>query len=287
MRNIKPPLPFCGHKGHWGAELTQIAAALPVNCFVFDAFGGSGVCAHYIQKVRPDLCVIWNDFDNYQARLAHVDETELARQHFLSYLGLPVPKNTFNPPLTDEQRAFVFDTVRQWLKKYEFVDMQTLSRWFYLYSHKTYKLMSSTGKLYNRVPVVPMRSDACASWLQGCQRTSVTFTGLDTVFQVFGVSVRPRDYINAQDALFVFDPPYLGTGCNDYDNQESLRVLQSIIDCVEHLPFILFGDASIAFWYEALFKNRRVLKYEKNINNVGMNHKKRSEVMFVSLPGEG
>jgi hypothetical protein len=35
-----------------------------------------------------------------------------------------------------------------------------------------------------------------------------------------------------------------------------------------------------------LFKNRRVLKYEKNINNVGMNHKKRSEVMFVSLPGQ-
>lgn len=286
MNKIKPPLPFVGHKGHWASELSDIAAALPKNCTVFDVFGGSGVCSHYFKMARSDLDVVWNDFDDYQKRLDHAGETEQLRQYFLANLGLPVPKNTFNPPLTDERRAFVFATIAQWREKYGFVDLQSVSRWLYLYPLKTPKLSASAGKLYNRVPVIPMRLDACASWLRDCLRTSVAFSGLDTVYPLSGHPVRPRDFIESQNALFVFDPPYLGTGCNDYGNQDALYCLRSIVECCENLPFALFGDASIAFWYEALFKNLPVRKYEKQINNIGMNLTKRSEVLFVRMPCE-
>lgn len=286
MRNMKPPLPFVGHKGHWGSELTEIARKLPQNCAVFDVFGGSGICAQYFKLARPDLNVVWNDFDNYLARLDNAEHTENLRQLFLENLGRPVKKNTFVPPLSPEHRQFVFDTLRRQLAEFGFVDFQTVSRWFYLYSMKTYKLLSFTGKLYNRVPVVPVRLDACKSWLSGVCRNSVTFSGLDTPFNIFGVKTPPRSFVESQDALFIFDPPYLGTGCNDYGNKEALKCLDGICECCDRLPFLLFGDSSISFWYERIFKGRHFVKYEKNINNVGMNHLKRTEVLFACLPWE-
>ena len=286
MRNIKPPLPFVGHKGHWVSELSEIASSLPENYTVFDVFGGSGVCAHCFKQARPDLNVVWNDFDNYQARLDHVDQTESLRQRLLDGLGRPVPKGAFKPPMTDEQRDFVFKTLDAHQTQFGFVDEQTVSRWFYLYPLKTHKLRSSTGKMYNRIPVVPLRAAACASWLTDVRRTSVAFSGLDTQFTFPTFCIYPRTFIPSQDALFVFDPPYLATGCNDYGNQDALFCLRNIVECCECLPFLLFGDASIAFWYEALFRGRPVRKYEKQINNVGMAGTRRTEVLFARLPGD-
>lgn len=283
MRNIKPPLPFVGHKGHWGSELTEIARNLPPETIVFDVFGGSGICAHYIKAARPDLTVVWNDFDNYRRRLDNIQKTENLRQFFLQKFGLPVAKNTFIPPLDEHSRQLVFDTLNA---ARFFVDMHTISRWFYLYSAKTNKLVSSSGKLYNRVPVKPYNLERCASWLRDCVRVDVEFLGLDTPFELSAGCVRPRDFIQSQNALFIFDPPYLGTGCNDYGNKDSLRVLRSVADSCERLPFLLFGDSSIAFWYELLFKGRKFRKYERTINNIGQNHKLRSEILFACLPGE-
>ena len=286
MRNIKPPLPFVGHKGHWGSELSSIAEKIPSGCVVIDVFGGSGICAEYIKRARPDLLVVWNDFDNYRARLDNAEKTENLRRFFLEKLGRPVAKNTFIPPLDAERREFVFDTIRRQIADFGFCDMQTVSRWFYLYSAKTYKLMSYAGKLYNRVPVVPLRLDACKTWLSDVVRNSVTFSGLDTEFNLFGVPVRLSDFTADRDCLLILDPPYLATGCNDYGNKDALHVLRSISECCERLPFLLFGDASIAFWYESLFKGLHLAKYEKTINNIGQNHKTRTEVLFAHLPWE-
>lgn len=284
MRNIKPPLSFTGHKGHWASELTDIAKQLPYDCTVFDVFGGSGICSEYIKRARPDITVIWNDFDNYRARLDNVDKTERLRRYFIEKLGRPLPKKAYIPPLSLDQRQFVFDTLKQQISDYGFCDFQTISRWFYMYPLKTHKLMSFTGKLYNRVPVVPMRLDACNSWLSDVLRNSVTFTGIDTEFYLYDKLVKLRDYIPNQNALLILDPPYLGTGCNDYGNQESLKILKDVCDCCNHLPFLLFGDSSISFWYDQIVKDRHYLKYEKVINNTGMNHSKRSEVLFACLP---
>ena len=287
MRNIKPPLPFVGHKGHWGSELTEIARNLPPETIVFDVFGGSGICAHYIKQARPDLEVVWNDFDNYRARLSHAPETERLRLYFLENLGRPARKGEFIQPLPPERRQFVFDALNRHLADFGFVDYRTISNWFYLYLSKSQKLFSHTGILYNRVSLSPIRLDACAGWLKNVCASSVKFSGTDTPFALPSRIVRPRDFIPEQNALLVFDPPYLGTTCNDYSAKDALFVLRSIVECCEQLPFLLFGDSSIAFWYEALFKNRRVVKYEKVIKSIGLNHVQRTEVLFACLPGDG
>jgi hypothetical protein len=286
MRNIKPPLPFAGHKGQWLSELTEIALNIPVGCTVFDVFGGSGCCAEIIKRARPDLTVLWNDFDNYRARLDNADKTERLRRFFLEHLGLPVKKGTtFQPPLTVEQRQFVFDTIDHELASHGFVDIQTLSRWFYLYPQKSVRLAKAQGKMYNRVPVKPYNLDACASWLSGCVRNAVTFTGLDAPFVINGQPASPRNFLSSRNVLFVLDPPYLSTLCDDYRNREALRILESICDLCDRLPFVLFGDLSISFWYERLFSGRNPRKYEKRLNVISMAGKSRSEVMFVCLPG--
>ena len=286
MRNIKPPLPFVGHKGHWGNELAEIAHALPPGCTVFDVFGGSGICSEYIRRARPDLTVIWNDFDNYRARLEHVGDTERLRRFFLDALGAPAKKGSYLLPLDDARRALVFDTLQREEAERGFVDSVTISRWFYLYHNKAPKMSSGAGKLYNRVQRSPMRFDACAGWLSGAVRTSVCFTGPHTAFPVDGRAVRPCDFAESQNALLILDPPYLSTGCNDYGNRDSLFVLRHIVDCCDRLPFLLFGDLSISFWYDALFRGRHVRRYEKQLNKVGMNHETRAEVLFACLPGD-
>ena len=162
-----------------------------------------------------------------------------------------------------------------------------MSRWLYLYSHKTCILeRAQNSKLYNRISVVPLRLDACKSWLSDVVRTSVTFSGLDTSFNLFGASVKLSDFAASRDVLLILDPPYLGTCSDDYGNRESLKILASVCECCERLPSLLFGASHISFWYEQLFKGRAVSKYTKDFCNIGLGHKARTEVLFAALPWE-
>ena len=45
-----------------------------------DVFGGSGLVAHNIKQWYPRNQVIWNDYDNYQARLDHIAQTKSLRE---------------------------------------------------------------------------------------------------------------------------------------------------------------------------------------------------------------
>ena len=82
-----PPLPFSGNKKYWAGELYDEAALLPSGCTVWDCFGGSGVCARCIKDARPDVRVVWNDFDGYADRLKHMPETECLRRELLRAVG--------------------------------------------------------------------------------------------------------------------------------------------------------------------------------------------------------
>ena len=285
MKCIKPPLPFVGHKGKWGNILEQIALRLPKGCIVLDVFGGSGICSHYFKQARPDLTVIWNDFDDYRQRLDHAHETERLRLDLAEKLGTAGSKGSAIRPLSPAEQDILFTTFDMYQKEYGFVDYDTLSRWLFLYSHKTNKLIHAkpgSMKLYNRLPVVPVRVDACRNWLSGVERVRFQFHGMESCFDLGDASLKLCNHVADQDVFLIFDPPYLSTTCNDYRNRDALFILKDILDCCRQLPFILFGDSSISFWYEAILKGGE--KYTMDFKNIGMNHKARSEVAFASLP---
>jgi hypothetical protein len=74
------PLPFQGQKRRHVKEFANIIKALKPDT-VIDLFGGSGLLSHTAKRAHPPARVIYNDYDNYCERLAHVDGTnkQLAR----------------------------------------------------------------------------------------------------------------------------------------------------------------------------------------------------------------
>ena len=52
-----------------------------------DCFGGSGLISHNIKQWYPSNSVVWNDYDNYQERLNHIDTTEQLRQEMAKIIN--------------------------------------------------------------------------------------------------------------------------------------------------------------------------------------------------------
>ena len=69
------PLPFMGQKRRVAAEFTQALKTFDNITTVVDLFGGSGLLSHLAKRTRPDLRVVYNDFDNYSRRLANIERT--------------------------------------------------------------------------------------------------------------------------------------------------------------------------------------------------------------------
>lgn len=288
-KRLTPPLCFTGHKGLWAQELSELAHKLPCECTVIDVFGGSGVCAECIKRARPDLTVIWNDFDNYKMRLDNAEKTESLRRLFLAELGKP-PKDGFNPLLSDRQRMFVLDTLKRQLADHGFVDFQTVAGWFALYIPNPDALEAQTTlttarstKFYNKIPTTPLRVADCHAWLSGVHRTRSEFTGLDTIFHTTLGAVKLRDFIDTQNVFLVLDPPYTEKTCHTYENRNTLYALYQTLETSKYLPSVLFGDASVAFWYGEMFKNTPHLFLEKQAGCAGRGTR-RDECLLARLP---
>lgn len=121
----KPPLPFPGNKGNWTDYITEKAKLLPAGARVIDAFGGSGMCARCVIEARPDLDVVWNDFDGYINRLDHARQTEILRQKLQKICGERLFVHCKSArcadcdPLTDAQKEAVaagLDRFADWVR---------------------------------------------------------------------------------------------------------------------------------------------------------------------------
>ncbi len=80
MKKIaKAPLPFLGQKRNHLKGFKKALTYFKDDATFVDVFGGSGFLSHVIKQEKPNAKVIWNDFDNYQERLDHIDETNILR----------------------------------------------------------------------------------------------------------------------------------------------------------------------------------------------------------------
>lgn len=261
---LSPPLQFAGNKKAWAAELMDEALLLPSGCTVWDCFGGSGVCARAVKNARPDVHVVWNDFDGYSERCAHAAETEQLRRELVRLVGC---KNNhgFTEPIKGEARQAVIDLCLEHEARYGFFDSVSVSRWLCIGCVSLpFDPHNPRPSIYFNVRKSPIDVSACFRW----------FDGLDVVsFDVFALPVKPGDFI-------ILDPPYVETDCKEYAGQDTLQILKRCRSLMESCPFVLFGDSSISFWYEILtekFSPRFFIKDAVSANRFG---KKRGEVMF-------
>ena len=91
------PLPFIGQKRmflkHFETVLNENIKGDGEGWTIIDTFGGSGLLSHAAKAIKPKARVIYNDFDGYAERLAHIDDINKLRAELYSVVGNATPKN--------------------------------------------------------------------------------------------------------------------------------------------------------------------------------------------------
>ena len=116
--------------GTWETNLyqffTRVLPLLPQfndkKVFV-DLFGGSGLLSHITKYLRPDATVVYNDYDNYRARLAHIPQTNALLADLRKIVGgLPKHKR-----IDGEMREKVLERLRYEEQTVGYIDFITIS----------------------------------------------------------------------------------------------------------------------------------------------------------------
>lgn len=198
MHNVKykkAPLPFVGQKRNFVKALIPIIERQPDDTIFVDLFGGSGLLSNLVKELKPNARVIYNDFDNYAERLAHISETEELRQLLANKLK-DTPKNA---KLSEELKADICDLIEDFEKQKGFVDSITIGSWV-LFSSRAMsgvKPIKERGDaFYNRLSSSPYTAEG---YLQGVERVSKDFKELIEEFK------------DNPKTLFICDPPYMLT----------------------------------------------------------------------------
>ena len=87
------PLPFMGQKRKFIKEFKRVLEGYPDDVTIVDLFGGSGLLSHTARRAKPNAAVIYNDFDNYQRRIANIPRTNALLERIREVTdGLPADK---------------------------------------------------------------------------------------------------------------------------------------------------------------------------------------------------
>lgn len=263
-----PPLPFSGNKKYWAGELYEQAALLPVGVTVWDVFGGAGVCARCIKDARPDLRVVYNDHDGYAARCAHIAETEVLRRQVARIVG---PRDNQGARLRVKLSAAQRDAVRDVFVAHEacygYFDGLSACRWLSIGTvDDALRPDSLPSALYANVPGTPLPVSRALSWCDGLELYHCDC----------------RDLPIADGDAVILDPPYVSTDLSEYGGKDALDTLRFCRDAMRRCPFVLFGDASISFWYEVLTESYFPRFFVKTDIISGMQGKRRAEVMYTN-----
>jgi hypothetical protein len=215
------PLPFQGQKRRHVKEFARIIATLRPE-LVIDLFGGSGLLAHTAKRAHPKAHVIYNDYDNYCERLAHVDETNRLLACCRELLR-DVPKGT---RITGAPRAAVLQELAE-ANRAGYVDWITLSAslLFSMRYADNYDEFATT--MYQRV-----RCD------------DYTTTGYLDGLEVVRVDYRELcdQYRRMPGALFIADPPYLSTDISTYHSADywKLKDYLNVLTALAGLNYVYF-----------------------------------------------
>lgn len=244
------PLPFTGQKRMFLRHFEKILKDNIPNdgkgWTVLDVFGGSGLLAHNAKHILPKSTVIYNDFDNYTDRLAHINDTNLLRQALFELLK-DEPRST---KLSDTAKAQVIAHIKDFASNGGFVDVQTIAGWLLFSGRQVGGLdeFLAESTFYNRI----VKSDYpnADSYLDGLILECLDFEKL------------LQKYQNTPSCLLLLDPPYVCTAQGAYAKHgyfgmtKFLRLMQFV-----RPPFIFFSSTKS----ELMDYMAYVEQYEPNI----------------------
>lgn len=266
------PLPFVGQKRMFASEYKKILETVTGATVFVDLFGGSGLLSHITKREKPEVTVVYNDFDGYRKRLEHIDQTNQIIAE-LRELTKDVPRHKILPGTVKRR---VLSLLGQKEKENGFVDYITLSSSL-LFSMK-YKLsLEEIGKesMYNNV----RKTDYdCSGYLDGLEITSCDYRELF------------EKYKDRNDVVFLVDPPYLSTEVGTYSMYWKLSEYLDVLKVLNGSRYVYFtsNKSSIVELCDWLGKNKELGNPFENATkkefNAHMNYNARyTDIMLYNV----
>ena len=213
---LSAPLQFQGQKRMFAKEFIKVLKHYPDNAVFVDLFGGSGLLSHITKCQKPDAAVVYNDFDNYRLRLGNISRTN-ALLDMIRPIAAPTPRHKALPKAAKEA---ILRVIEQEEKEYGYVDYITISTSL-LFSMKYATDLDGLRKetFYNTVRKCDY--SPCLDYLDGVEVVSCDYRKLF------------NKYKDAQNVVFLIDPPYLSTEVGTYTMtwglSDYLDVLQTLV----------------------------------------------------------
>lgn len=207
----------------FASEFKNALKQFPDTATFVDLFGGSGLLSHIAKHEKPNATVVYNDFDGYRHRLAHIQQTN----KLLEQLHLILNDYPRKVTITGTMRERILSCIRGHEHTYGYVDYITLSGSL-LFSMKYATCYEDLQRetLYNRVKAVgyPPADD----YLDGLVVTSCDYR------QLF------EQYKDIPSVVFLVDPTYLSTNTTTYKMYWKLADYLDVLHVLHGHRFIYF-----------------------------------------------
>jgi len=226
--------------------------------------------SHIAKRTRPDIRVIYNDFDNYERRINNIGRTNALLAEIRPLLASVAD----NKRLPDGIRATVLEIVRKHSKS-GFVDYITLSSSL-LFSGKVATNYEQLAK-HTMHNVIRRNNYNATGYLDGLEITHEDYKALFARFK------------DRKNVLFLLDPPYLSTEVGMYNCYWKLGDYLEVLKLLQGTKYIYFtSDKSqvIEFcrWLHEnplvsdSFKGAEIMRRENRMYNI-----RYSDIMAVKL----
>ena len=222
------PLPFQGQKRNFikqFRELIKDEFRAHRNGVFIDAFGGSGLLSHNIKQIYPSARVIYNDYDGYCERLAHIEETN----GILRAINPYYEKYGKDRSISREDRASIMQILDDFKNKGFYIDWLTFSSVLLYggsYAHNEVEFKKEKRFFLRAKGSVPQYS--AKGYLEGVE--IVRKDAMELIKEFDG-----------QEVVLVLDPPYLQTDKAGYKCFWGLRDFLKLIRLARE-PFIFFSS---------------------------------------------
>ena len=220
---LSAPLPFQGQKRNFAREYIKVLSLFPDNTTFVDLFGGSGLLSHIAKCQKPDATVVYNDFDGYRDRLAHIPQTNTLLAELRSIVR-DYPKKV---AITGTLRERVLSCIREYERTHGYVDYVTLSGSL-MFSMKYATCFDDLQRetLYNRIKAIDY--SPADDYLCGLTVTSCDYRKLF------------EQYKDVSGVVFLVDPPYLSTDTTTYKTYWKLADYLDVLTVLAGHRFIYF-----------------------------------------------
>lgn len=224
-------------------EYIKVLQQFPESTTFVDLFGGSGLLSHIAKCQKPDSTVVYNDFDGYRDRLAHIPQTNA----LLAGLRSIVRNYPKKVAITGTLRERVLSCIRKHECTHGYVDYITLSGSL-LFSMKYATCYEDLQKetLYNRVKATDYPSSN--DYLDGLTVTSCDYKELF------------KQYKDVPGVVFLVDPPYLSTDVTTYKAYWKLADYLDVLTVLAGHHFVYFtsNKSSILELCDWIGKNKLI-----------------------------